>query len=75
MSELSFVSTTGSLDLETIEQLTGGGLGVYDTPCPLCGPAPAATDKSAQTRSAHLAHRSEFRHVLLRALRRTRLRA
>lgn len=27
------------IDLETIEQLTGGGLGTYDVPCPLCGPA------------------------------------
>jgi hypothetical protein len=28
-----------SLDLETIERLTGGRLGVYDAPCPICGPA------------------------------------
>jgi hypothetical protein len=32
--------TAGSgLDLGTIERLTGGRLGVYDAPCPLCGPA------------------------------------
>lgn len=39
MFELPPDSITASLDLETIERLTGGGLGVYDTPCPLCGPA------------------------------------
>jgi hypothetical protein len=27
------------LDLETIERLTGGRLGVHEAPCPLCGPA------------------------------------
>lgn len=28
-----------AIDLETIERLTGGRPGVYDVPCPLCGPA------------------------------------
>ncbi len=27
------------IDLGTIERLTGDGLGVYDVPCPFCGPA------------------------------------
>jgi hypothetical protein len=27
------------IDLETIDRLTGGGLGVFDVQCPVCGPA------------------------------------
>jgi hypothetical protein len=29
---------TDALDLDTIERLTGGKLGTYDVPCPVCGP-------------------------------------
>jgi Toprim domain len=41
MSELPFDQPfiAASLDFGTIEQLTGGRPGVYDVPCPLCGPA------------------------------------
>jgi hypothetical protein len=31
--------TQPSLDLRTIDRITGGRLGVHDAPCPLCGPA------------------------------------
>jgi hypothetical protein len=31
--------TQPGLDLGTIDRITGGRLGVYDAPCPLCGPA------------------------------------
>lgn len=37
MSELPEPSP--GLDFGTIERLTGGRVGVYDAPCPLCGPA------------------------------------
>jgi hypothetical protein len=28
----------GGLDLDTVDRLTGGKLGIFDVPCPLCGP-------------------------------------
>ena len=37
--KLSAPCAARTLDLATIERLSGGRLGVYDAPCPLCGPA------------------------------------